>query len=68
MTPPPQLLTCGTDRKITYWEVDNMSAIRETEGSATAEVWKKKDTKPRSPARPNANPDGRFFVSLPQPP
>ena len=31
-----QLLTCGTDRKITYWDVLNMNAIRIIDGSETA--------------------------------
>jgi len=47
-----QLLTCGTDRKITYWDVLNMNAIRIVDGSEEADV--------------NAlhiNSDGRFFVS-----
>ena len=47
-----QLLTCGTDRKITYWDVLNMNAIRIIDGSDSADV--------------NAlaiNGDGRFFVS-----
>lgn len=47
-----QLLTCGTDRKITYWDVSDMAAIRIIDGSDTAEV--------------NSlfiNADGRFFVS-----
>jgi len=33
-----QLLTCGTDRKITYWDVATMQAIRILEGSDVAEV------------------------------
>lgn len=33
-----QLLTCGTDRKITYWDVLNMNAIRIVDGSETADV------------------------------
>jgi len=33
-----QLLTCGTDRKITYWDVLNMSAIRVVDGSDSADV------------------------------
>ena len=46
-----QLLTCGTDRKITYWDVANMQAIRVIDGSETAEI--------------NAlhlNADGKFMV------
>lgn len=33
-----QLLTCGTDRKITYWDVTDMNAIRIIDGSEKAEV------------------------------
>ena len=33
-----QLLTCGTDRKITYWDVLNMNAIRIIDGSEEADV------------------------------
>jgi WD40 repeat protein len=33
-----QLLTCGTDRKLTYWDVLNMNAIRIIDGSETADV------------------------------
>jgi WD40 repeat protein len=47
-----QLLTCGTDRKITYWDVVNMNAIRIIDGSETAEV-----------NSLSVNPDGKFFVS-----
>jgi len=47
-----QLLTCGTDRKITYWDVLNMNAIRIIDGSDTADV-----------NSLNVNSDGRFFVS-----
>jgi len=47
-----QLLTCGTDRKITYWDVLNMNAIRIIDGSADADV-----------NSLHVNADGRFFVS-----
>jgi len=47
-----QLLTCGTDRKITYWDVNNMNAIRIIDGSETADV---------NSLHVNAN--GHFFVS-----
>jgi len=47
-----QLLTCGTDRKITYWDVLNMNAIRIIDGSETADV-----------NTLHINADGRFFVS-----
>merc|ERR1719240_2444356 len=47
-----QLLTCGTDRKITYWDVLNMNAIRIIDGSETADV-----------NTLHVNDDGKFFVS-----
>lgn len=47
-----QLLTCGTDRKITYWDVLNMHAIRIIDGSEMADV-----------NSLHANCDGHFFVS-----
>ncbi|KAL1525886.1 hypothetical protein AB1Y20_020714 [Prymnesium parvum] len=47
-----QLLTCGTDRKITYWDVLNMNAIRIVDGSEPADV-----------NTLHINADGRFFVS-----
>merc|ERR1719240_1773237 len=47
-----QLLTCGTDRKITYWDVLNMNAIRIVDGSETADM-----------NSLDINQDGRFFVS-----
>ena len=47
-----QLLTCGTDRKITYWDVLNMNAIRIIDGSDAADV-----------NSLHVNHDGRFFVS-----
>ena len=47
-----QLLTCGTDRKITYWDVLNMNAIRIIDGSESADV-----------NSLHVNSDGRFFVS-----
>lgn len=33
-----QLLTVGSDRKITYWDATDCSTIREIEGSKTAEI------------------------------
>merc|ERR1719424_2195605 len=33
-----QLLTCGTDRKLTYWDVADMNAIRIVDGSQSAEI------------------------------
>jgi len=47
-----QLLTCGTDRKITYWDVLNMNAIRIIDGSDSADV-----------NSLHVNHDGKFFVS-----
>jgi len=47
-----QLLTCGTDRKITYWDVLNMNAIRIIDGSDSADV-----------NSLHVNSDGKFFVS-----
>jgi len=47
-----QLLTCGTDRKITYWDVMNMNAIRIIDGSDSADV-----------NCLHVNHDGRFFMS-----
>jgi len=47
-----QLLTCGTDRKITYWDVHNMNAIRIIDGSDSADV-----------NSLHVNSDGKFFVS-----
>ena len=47
-----QLITCGTDRKITYWDVLNMNAIRIVDGSETADV-----------NTLSINADGKFFVS-----
>jgi len=47
-----QLLTCGTDRKLTYWDVTDMNAIRIIDGSMSAEI--------NSLHICN---DGRFFVS-----
>jgi len=47
-----QLLTCGTDRKITYWDVLNMNAIRIIDGSDSADV-----------NSLHVNDDGKFFVS-----
>jgi WD40 repeat protein len=47
-----QLLTCGTDRKITYWDGVNMNAIRIIDGSDAADV-----------NSLHINSDGKFFVS-----
>lgn len=47
-----QLLTCGTDRKITYWDAMDMNAIRIVDGSETAAL-----------NSLDINGDGRFFVS-----
>jgi len=47
-----QLLTCGTDRKLTYWDVTDMNAIRIIDGSMSAEV-----------NTLHISGDGRFFVS-----
>ena len=47
-----QLLTCGTDRKISYWDVLNMNAIRIVDGSDTADV-----------NSLHVNADGKFFIS-----
>lgn len=33
-----QLLTCGTDRKISYWDATDLSEIRQIEGSDAAEM------------------------------
>jgi len=46
-----QLLTCGTDRKITYYDVTNMQAIRQCDGSEHAPV-----------TALHINGDGKFFV------
>jgi len=47
-----QLLTCGSDRKITYWDVTNMNTIRIVDGSEVAEV-----------NTLNINKSGYYFVS-----
>jgi len=47
-----QLLTCGTDRKLTYWDVTDMAAIRIVDGSLSAEC-----------NTLDICADGRFFVS-----
>lgn len=47
-----QLLTCGTDRKITYWDITNMNAIRIVDGSEDAAI-----------NAMSIEPDGRFFVT-----
>ena len=47
-----QLLTCGTDRKLTYWDVTDMNAIRIVDGSESAEI-----------NTLDISHDGHFFVS-----
>jgi len=47
-----QLVTCGTDRKLTYWDVTDMNAIRIIDGSMSAEI-----------NTLHISGDGRFFVS-----
>merc|ERR1719313_1824034 len=47
-----QLLTTGTDRKITYWDAMDMNAIRIIDGSQDAEL-----------NSLSINGDGSFFVS-----
>jgi len=47
-----QLLTCGTDRKLTYWDVTDMNAIRIVDGSESAEI-----------CTLDISHDGLFFVS-----
>lgn len=47
-----QLLTVGSDRKITYWDATDCSTIREIEGSKTAEIH-----------TVDISPDGNLFVS-----
>ena len=42
-----QLLTCGTDRKLTYWDVTDMNAIRIVDGSEV----------PNPKPNPNPNPN-----------
>ena len=49
---PTQLLTCGTDRKLTYWDVTDMNAIRIVDGSESAEI-----------NTLDISHDGHFFVS-----
>lgn len=47
-----QILTCGTDRKIAYWETLDGSLIRELEGSSAGGL-----------NCLETSPDGRFFVT-----
>merc|ERR1712151_475604 len=47
-----QLLTCGSDRKISYWDVTNMTTIRIVDGSEVAEV-----------NTLHINKSGKYFVS-----
>jgi WD40 repeat protein len=47
-----QILTCGTDRKITYWETLDGSMIRELEGSGTGAL-----------NCIDITPDGKYFVT-----
>lgn len=47
-----QILTCGTDRKITYWETLDCSMVREIEGSSVGAI-----------NCLDISPDGRCFVT-----
>jgi len=47
-----QILTCGTDRKIAYWETLDCSLVREVEGSSVATL-----------NCMDISPDGRCFVT-----
>lgn len=47
-----QILTCGTDRKITYWETLDGSMVRELEGSGAGAV-----------NSIDISPDGQYFVT-----
>lgn len=47
-----QILTCGTDRKIAYWETLDCSLVREVEGSSVGAL-----------NCMDISPDGRFFVT-----
>ncbi|XP_015113522.1 cilia- and flagella-associated protein 52 [Diachasma alloeum] len=47
-----QILTCGSDRKISYWETLDGSLIRETEGSTVGAL-----------NCLDISPDGRYFVT-----
>ena len=47
-----QILTCGTDRKITYWETLDGSMIRELEGSGAGAL-----------NSIDISPDGQYFVT-----
>ncbi|XP_053987938.1 cilia- and flagella-associated protein 52 isoform X2 [Hylaeus volcanicus] len=47
-----QVLTCGTDRKIAYWETLDGSLVREVEGSTTGTI-----------NAISVSPDGRYFLT-----
>jgi len=47
-----QILTCGTDRKIAYWETLDGSLVREIEGSSVGTI-----------NCVDINPDGRRFIT-----
>lgn len=47
-----QILTCGTDRKIAYWETLDGSLVREIEGSSTGTM-----------NCVDISPDGRYFIT-----
>ncbi|XP_071650715.1 cilia- and flagella-associated protein 52 [Temnothorax longispinosus] len=47
-----QILTCGTDRKIAYWETLDGSLVREVEGSSAGTM-----------NCIDISPDGRFFIT-----
>ncbi|XP_058791457.1 cilia- and flagella-associated protein 52 [Phymastichus coffea] len=47
-----QILTCGTDRKITYWETLDGSLVRELEGSGAGAL-----------NSIDVSPDGKYFVT-----
>lgn len=47
-----QILTCGTDRKIAYWETLDCSLVREIEGSSAGTL-----------NCVDITPDGRYFVT-----
>ena len=47
-----QLITCGTDRKIGYWDCTDGSQIRDVEGAKTGSV-----------NSMDLSPDGKYFVT-----
>jgi len=51
-TDESQILTTGSDKKITYWDAVDCSAIRELEGSKNGEI-----------NTLSISPDGKYFVS-----